>query len=88
MTPAAHADSSSTTPPERNRYFVMAGNRGAWLIYREGTRQAVHSLPRKLLAVETAKTMAREDAPAEVMVEELDGMFKLTYSFGPDYAAH
>ena len=78
----------SAQPPPLTRYFVVNGNRGLWLIYRDGTRQPVHHLPRKYLAVETARTMARDDAPAEVMVEDEAGMFQLKYSFGPECAVH
>lgn len=73
----------SASAPKYVRYFVATGRGGGWLIFREGSRNAVHSLPQKLLAVETARTLAREDAPSQVMVEQRDGTFNLTYAFEP-----
>lgn len=64
------------------RYFVATGQSGGWLIFREGKQRAVHSMPQKLLAVETAKIMARESAPSQVFVERCDGTFEVKYSFG------
>jgi hypothetical protein len=68
-------------PPRRARYFVSMGMSGGWLIFKEGTQQAVHALESKLLAIETAKTMARDDAPSEVLVERRDGSFYRHYAF-------
>lgn len=64
-----------------SRFFVLPSNQGDWLIFREGTRRAVHRLDDKENAVETAKAMAREDAPSEVMVERRDGKFQRQYAF-------
>ncbi len=65
------------------RYFVASGMGGGWLIFQEGERRAIHSQQRKILAVETARSIAREHAPSQVMVERADGMFFLKYVFGP-----
>ncbi len=72
------------------RYFVATGRGGGWLIFREGKQRAIHRLAQKVLAVETAKTMAREDAPSQVIVERGDGSFRIQYSFGQgaEYAGH
>lgn len=63
------------------RFFVLPSREGDWLIYKEGIQRAVHRLEEKENAVETAKAMAREDAPSEVMVERRDGSFHLQYAF-------
>jgi hypothetical protein len=65
------------------RYFVATGHSGGWLIFREGRQKAVHRVPQKFLAVETARIMARESAPSQVFVERYDGTFEVKYSFGP-----
>lgn len=64
------------------RFFVLPSHVGDWLIFREGTQRAVHRLPRKNYAVETAKSMARDSAPSEVIVERWDGSFHREYAFG------
>lgn len=68
------------------RYFVTAGRGGGWLVYREGHQRAIFRLFQKGNAVETARTMAHENAPSEVIVEKKDGSFALKYSFGPEIA--
>ena len=73
-----HPTSSSSS---RARFFVAPSNVGDWLIFREGIQRAVHRLPVKVVAVETAKTMARESAPSEVLVERRDGRFSVEYAF-------
>lgn len=73
--------SAPVLPPQVARFFVTAGDGGGWLIFREGIRQAIHRLPQKLNAVETAKTLARSHAPSHVMVEHPDGSFRLRYTF-------
>src|ERR1041384_5612606 len=70
-------------PP--THFFVLAGNGGEWLIYREGVMNPVQSVPRKTLAVEHAKAMAKAEAPSEVLIEQRDGSFKVLYSFAPAY---
>ena len=65
------------------RYFVTTGHSGGWLIFREGRQRAVHHVPLKLVAVETARIMARESAPSQVFVERRDGTFEVKYSFDP-----
>ncbi|HKQ36863.1 MAG TPA: DUF2188 domain-containing protein [Verrucomicrobiae bacterium] len=66
-----------------SRFFVLPSNEGDWLIFREGTQRPVHRLDDKENAVETARAMAREDAPSEVMVERRDGKFHRQYAFAP-----
>lgn len=63
------------------RYFVTTGQSGGWLIFREGRQRAVHHVPHKLVAVETARIMARDSAPSQVFVERRDGTFEVKYSF-------
>jgi hypothetical protein len=65
------------------RYYVASGMGGGWLIFHEGEHRAIHRQQRKLLAVETAKSIAREHAPSQVIVEREDGTFYLKYDFGP-----
>lgn len=77
----ANAATTVRTPPRVARFFVTMGHGGGWLIFREGIRQAIHRLPQKLNAVETAKTLARSHAPSHVMVEQIDGSIKLKYAF-------
>ena len=63
------------------RFFVLPSDGGDWLIYKEGLQRAIHRLPEKVNAVETAKAMAREYAPSEVVVERRDGSFFLQHAF-------
>lgn len=63
------------------RFFVLPSPTGDWLIFKEGLQRAVHRLDEKINAIETAKAMAREDAPSEVIVERRDGRFHLQYAF-------
>jgi len=64
-----------------SRFFVLPSNVGDWLIFREGVQRAVHRLDAKENAVETARAMAREDAPSEVIVERPNGSFHKQYAF-------
>ena len=68
------------------RYFVAAGNNGGWLIFREGIQRPVRKLAAKLQAVETAKIMARDEAPSQVFVERADGSFFERYAFKTGHA--
>ena len=73
-----------TTPLKR--YFVSASPGGGWAVFREGEPKALHKLPRKVIALETARTMARFSAPSQVIVEQEDGSYQLQYDFGPGAA--
>jgi len=66
-----------------SRFFVLPSNEGDWLIFREGVQRAVHRLDAKTNAVETAKAMARDYAPSEVIVERRDGRLHRQYVFAP-----
>ena len=66
------------------RYFVTSSKGGGWAIFREGEQRALHRLPRKVIALETARTMARFNAPSQVMVEQEDGSYVLQFDFGAD----
>jgi hypothetical protein len=68
------------------RYFVAAGNGGGWLIFREGIQRPVRKMAQKLNAVETARIMARDDAPSQVFVERADGSFFERYAFKTGHA--
>jgi hypothetical protein len=63
------------------RFFVLPSSGGDWLIYKEGLQRAIHRIDQKDNAVETAKAMAREYAPSEVMVERRNGSFHRQYAF-------
>ena len=65
------------------RFFVLPSNGGDWLIFKEGVQRAVHRLDAKENAVETAKAMARQHAPSEVIVERRNGSFLRQYAFAP-----
>ncbi|MCI0747211.1 MAG: DUF2188 domain-containing protein [Verrucomicrobia subdivision 3 bacterium] len=67
--------------PTLARYFVATGNGGGWLVFKEGVQRPVRKLAQKLQAVETARIMAREDAPSQVLVEKSDGSFFEQYAF-------
>ena len=67
------------------RYFVATGHSGGWLVFREGIQRPVRKMSEKLQAVETAKIMARDEAPSQVFVEKADGSFFEQYAF---HAAH
>jgi hypothetical protein len=64
------------------RYFVASGNGGGWLVFKEGLQRPIQKSGQKLQAVETAKIMARDEAPSEVFVERADGSFFQQYAFG------
>jgi hypothetical protein len=68
------------------RYFVSSSPGGGWAIFREGEPRALHKLPRKIIALETARTMARFTAPSQVIVEQEDGSYLLQYDFGVEAA--
>ncbi len=63
------------------RYFILSGHGGGWLIFREGHDQALHRIGHKTLAMETARVMARETAPSEVLVEQRNGSVQIQYAF-------
>jgi hypothetical protein len=63
------------------RFFVLPSKTGDWLIFKEGLQRAVHRVPGKIVAVETARAMARDYAPSEVIVERRDGSFYRRYAF-------
>ena len=62
------------------RFYVLSGGGGDWLIYHEGVMNPIESQHGKSLAVENAKSLARLEAPSEVLVEQRNGAFKLAFS--------
>ncbi len=68
------------------RYFVAAGNSGGWLVFKEGIQRPVRKMAEKLQAVETARIMARDEAPSQVFVEKADGSFFEQYAFTTGHA--
>jgi hypothetical protein len=66
-----------------SRFFVLPSNGGDWLIFKEGIQRAVHRVAAKDNAVETARAMARAEAPSEVIVERRDGSLRRHYTFAP-----
>jgi hypothetical protein len=68
------------------RYFVATGNSGGWLVFKEGIQRPVRRMAEKLQAVETAKIMARDEAPSQVFVEKRDGSFFEQYAFKSGHA--
>jgi hypothetical protein len=68
------------------RYFVATGNSGGWLVFREGMQRPVRKMAGKMQAVETAKIMARDEAPSQVFVEKPDGSFYEQYAFKSGHA--
>jgi hypothetical protein len=74
--------SRTSTRPSSVRYFVATGHSGGWLVFKEGLQRPVRKMAQKLQAVETAKIMAREEAPSHVFVETIDGSFCEQYAFG------
>lgn len=68
--------------PSFVRYFVATGNNGGWLVFKEGLQRPVEKMAQKLQAVETARILARENAPSQVFVEKADGSFFQQYAFG------
>ena len=63
------------------RYYVASGHGGGWLVFREGTSRAVHRLPDKTQAIQTAKVLARSNSPSQVLVEQPNGKFTLAFHF-------
>ena len=72
--------------PSAVRYFVATGHGGGWLVFKEGLQRPVRMMAQKLQAVETAKIMARDEAPSQVFVEKIDGSFFEQYAFGSAHA--
>jgi hypothetical protein len=72
----------SSNLPSFVRYFVASGNGGGWLVFKEGLQRPVQKAGQKVQAVETAKIMARDEAPSQVFVERADGSFFQQYAFG------
>jgi hypothetical protein len=68
------------------RYFVATGNSGGWLVFKEGIQRPVRRMAQKLQAIETAKIMARDEAPSQVFVERPDGSFFEQYAFKSGHA--
>jgi hypothetical protein len=68
------------------RYFVAAGNNGGWLVFKEGIQRPIRRMAEKLQAVETAKIMARDEAPSQVFVERANGSFFEQYAFKGGHA--
>jgi Uncharacterized protein conserved in bacteria (DUF2188) len=79
------ASGRSPNLPSFVRYFVASGNAGGWLVFKEGLPRPVQKAAQKLQAVETAKIMARDEAPSQVLVERADGSFFEQYAFGQSY---
>lgn len=77
-----HTSSRTSARPSSVRYFVATGHGGGWLVFKEGLQQPVRKMAQKLQAVETAKIMARDEAPSQVFVEKVDGSFCEQYAFG------
>ena len=63
------------------RFFVLPSKSGDWLIFKEGVQRAVHRAPWKNVAVESARQMALNYTPSEVIVERRDGSFQRRYAF-------
>jgi len=63
------------------RFFVLPSRSGDWLIFKEGLQRAVHRVPGKNIAVETARALALNYTPSEVIVERPDGSFYRRYAF-------
>lgn len=63
------------------RFFVLSGGGGDWLIYHEGVMNPIESQHGKNLAVENAKSLAKLEAPSEVLVEQRNGTFKLAFAW-------
>jgi hypothetical protein len=75
------AGEGPNTPDDLTRYFVSTSSGGGWAVFREGEPRALHLLPRRAMALETARTMARMNAPSQVLVEQEEGGFQLQYDF-------
>ncbi|HMJ63895.1 MAG TPA: DUF2188 domain-containing protein, partial [Candidatus Binatia bacterium] len=67
------------------RYFVASNNHGGWFVFKEGLQRPVGTVARKINAIETAKVLARESAPSQVLVEKADGTFLERYAFTHHY---
>jgi hypothetical protein len=77
-----HVSAPTAQLPSFVRYFVATGNNGGWLVFKEGLQRPVEKMAQKVQAVETARILARDDAPSQVLVERADGSFFEQYSFG------
>jgi hypothetical protein len=68
------------------RFFVASSNHGGWLVFREGVQRPLDRVARKINAIETAKVLARDAAPSQVLVEKADGTFFEKYAFTHHYS--
>jgi len=68
------------------RYFVASNNHGGWFVFKEGHQRPLGRVARKINAIETAKVLARESAPSQVLVEKADGTFFEKYAFTHHYS--
>ncbi len=78
---STNAGSSKPGPIQPKRYFVTGSPGGGWAIFREGEPKPLAQVPRKINALETARTMARYNLPSEVIVEQEDGSYQIQYEF-------
>ena len=76
-----NAGNGKPGPTLPKRYFVTSSPGGGWAVFREGEPQPLVQLPRKVNALETARTMARYNLPSQVIVEQEDGSYQLQYDF-------
>jgi hypothetical protein len=74
------SETGSNATEKANRFFVLSGGGGQWLIYREGVMNPIESQHGKLLAIENAKALAKLESPSEVLVEQRNGTFKVQYA--------
>ncbi len=83
---------SGSSAPEKAdnspvRYFVLRSPDGGWFIFEEGKKKPFQFHRNKIVAIETVKTIARNRAPSEVMIEKGDGSIQLRYSYTKEQAA-
>lgn len=55
-------------------------------MFKEGIHRPVRKMAEKLQALETARIMARDEAPSQVFVEKPDGSFFEQYAFSNSHA--
>ncbi len=75
---AAHGDAPESVT---TRYFVIPAPEGGWHIFKDGRKHPLQWIRNKITAMETAKMMAKREAPAQVMVQRPNGLIHLRYNF-------
>ncbi len=84
-----HPPSTTSDKPQDSlvRYFILRSPDGGWFIFQEGIKKPFQFHRNKIVAIETVKTIARNHAPSEVLIEKADGSIQLRYTYSAEQSA-